>query len=177
MDHTMELAKYPIGQFKSPDPIQDDLFRSWVDSLASLPARLEKITMGLSETDLEAQYRNGSWTVRQIIHHLPDSHMNGYTRMKLALTEDNPTIKPYDENGWSNLVDVQSVDVKVSIDLLKNVHTRWVALIRGLNSAEMKRTFYHPANEVKVSVAEQAGLYAWHGEHHLAHIKAALGEG
>tara|TARA_B100000678_G_scaffold265585_1_gene249816 strand:+ start:1602 stop:2153 length:552 start_codon:yes stop_codon:yes gene_type:complete len=172
--NALERKKYPIGKFESPNAIQDDLFSSWVRSMETLPSRLEEVVSSISMDQLDSQYRPGSWTVRQVIHHLPDSHLNGYTRMKLALTEDNPTIKPYDENGWSLLTDVQTVDVQVSLDLLKNIHTRWIALIKGLNSAEMKRTFYHPANKVKVSVAEQVGLYAWHGEHHLSHIKAAL---
>ncbi len=171
----IELKKYPIGKFVKPNQVEDRLLQEWIKSLEHLPNELAKITVGLSEEVLQEQYRAGSWTVRQIIHHIADSHLNGYTRMKLALTEDNPTIRPYDENGWSVLADVESVPVEVSIELLKNLHIRWVALIKGLNTAEMSRTFYHPENKVNVTVADQIGLYAWHGEHHLAHVKEALG--
>ncbi len=171
----LELKKYPIGKFQRPEKISEDTLRLWIKSLEDLPGRLRALVADVSDEELELQYRPGSWTVREILHHIPDSHMNGYMRVKLALTEDNPTIKPYDENGWTRLADVQSVDVKVSLDLLKNVHVRWVALAKSLNTAELRRTFYHPENKVSVTVAEQIGLYAWHGEHHLGHVREALG--
>lgn len=172
----LELKKFPIGKFQWPEQIGEDTLRIWIKLLADFPGRLRALIVDVSEEQLEQQYRPGSWTVREILHHIPDSHMNGYMRVKLALTEDNPTIKPYDENAWTQLADVQSVDVKVSLDLLNNVHIRWVALAKSLNTAELRRTFYHPENKVSVSVAEQIGLYAWHGEHHLAHIREALGK-
>lgn len=171
---SLEIKKYPIGKFQRPEQISEDTLRLWIKSLEELPGRLKALVSDVSDEMLDRQYRPGSWTVREIIHHIPDSHMNGYIRVKLALTEDNPAIKPYDENGWTRLADVQSVDINVSLDLLKNVHTRWVALAKSLNTAELRRTFYHPENKVSVSVAEQIGLYAWHGEHHLAHVREAL---
>ncbi len=172
---SLEIKKYPIGKFQRPEQISEDTLRLWIKSLEKLPNRLKALVSDASDEMLDQQYRPGSWTVREIVHHIPDSHMNGYIRMKLALTEDNPTIKPYDENGWTRLADVQSVDISVSLELLKNVHIRWVALAKSLNTAELRRTFYHPENKVSVSVAEQIGLYAWHGEHHLAHVREALG--
>ncbi len=171
----LELKMYPIGKFIRPDHITDEKLKIWIKSLEELPSRLARLISDATPEMLERQYRPDSWTVRQIIHHLPDSHMNGYIRLKLALTEDNPTIKPYDENGWTQLADVQSVEVDVSLELLKYVHIRWVALAKSLNTAELRRTFYHPENKVTVTVADQIGLYAWHGEHHLRHVREALG--
>ncbi len=178
MDKTaLELKKYPIGKFERPETIHNELFQKWLASFSSLPERLEKVLENITADRLLLQYRPDSWTVQQIVHHIADSHVNGYIRLKWALTEDNPTIKAYHEKAWSGLADVREVDVKVSVELLKNLHHRWVTLVQSLNTAELKRTFYHPDNKVHVSVAEQTGLYAWHGEHHLAHIETALREG
>jgi len=126
---------------------------------------------GLSESQLATPYRPGGWTVRQLAHHVPDSHINSYTRFRLALTEDNPVIKPYDEKRWAELGDVATVPVEVSLGLLESLHARWVPLMRSLSAADWKRSFRHPELGA-VSLENNAALYAWHGRHHVAHITA-----
>lgn len=166
---------YPIGKFSRPDHITDEQLADWLGSIEQLPGKLEKLVANLSSEQLEARYKPGSWTVRQVIHHIPDSHFNGYSRVKMAATEDNPTIKPYDQDGWSMLADVSETDVKISIDLLKALHHRLVHFLRSLDNEQLERTYHHPEDKNVVSIKEFMGLYAWHGEHHLAHIKLALG--
>lgn len=173
-DKSLELKRYPIGKFERPEEIRKELLKKWLKSLEQFPGDLENLLAHISDDDLESQYRPGSWTVRQIVHHLADSHINAYIRVKLALTEDRPVIKTYREMAWSELPDVEFTDIQVSLGLLRAVHQRWVTLLRSLNTAELKRGYYHPENEMEVSVAESIGLYAWHGEHHLAHIREAL---
>ncbi len=172
----LEIKKYPIGKFKSPKTIEPDLYQSWVRSLEAFPGALRTTLKAVDEDQLAARYRQGGWSVRQLVHHIADSHMNGYIRMKMALTEDNPIIKSYQEKGWARLADTDTVAIEVSLALLENLHERWLALIRNLNTPELSRSFYHPENKMSITVAECVGLYAWHGQHHLAHIQMALRE-
>jgi hypothetical protein len=125
---------------------------------------------GLSETQLDTRYRDGGWTVRQVVHHVPDSHLNAYTRLRLALTENAPTIKPYEEARWAELPDARTGPIEISLSLLEALHHRWVALLRKLGAAEGARTFLHPEHNRQITIDELIAMYAWHGEHHVAHI-------
>ena len=140
-----------------------------IDDIAQTPAKLRAAVTGLSEAQLETPYRPGGWTVRQIAHHVPDSHMNSYMRFKLALTEDAPTIKPYAEDRWAELADTKATPIEVSLTMLESLHDRWVRLLRSLTAEEWKRTFRHP--ELGAMTLEKTlALYAWHGRHHVTHI-------
>jgi hypothetical protein len=142
----------------------------WVTDLAELPEQLIVAVRGLSDSQWETPYRPGGWTVRQVVHHLPDSHLNGYVRFKLALTEEEPVIKPYLEAEWARLPDVDATDPDVSLRLLDALHRRWVVLLRALDPAQMKRRIVHPEHGRAIELLEYLGMYAWHGRHHLAHI-------
>jgi uncharacterized damage-inducible protein DinB len=139
--------------------------------MAALPQRFRKAVSGLSDSQLSTPYREGGWNVRQLIHHVPDSHLNAYIRCKLALTEDSPTIKPYDQEAWANLADSALTPAEVSLSLLEAVHTRWVTLLRALTPDDFQRKFNHPETGVQ-SVDSTLAFYAWHGNHHLGHITA-----
>ncbi|GEM48025.1 YfiT family bacillithiol transferase [Deinococcus cellulosilyticus] len=165
-------SRYPIGRFipgETQDPIQ---VNRWIDAIAAAPAHYHALVTGLSDEALDLTYRDGGWTIRQVMHHVPDSHTQAYTRFKLALTEDNPTIKPYDEHAWAQLADY-SLPVAPSLAMLEAVHTRWVHLLRSLTEEQFNRTFNHPESGI-LPLWHVVGLYAWHSEHHLAHIKMAL---
>lgn len=165
--------RFPIGRFKFPESVSAEERVGMLSRMAAAPARLRTLATGLSEAQLQTPYREGGWTVRQVIHHLPDSHMNSYVRFKLALTEDEPVIKPYDEAAWANLGDTAGTPVETSLTLLEALHTRWVTLLRGLTDAEWKRTMRHPVNGL-LRLDQVLALYAWHGDHHIAHIQNAL---
>jgi hypothetical protein len=141
----------------------------FIDDIEQTPASLRTAVKNLSPQQIETPYRNGGWTVRQVVHHVPESHMNSYIRFKLALTEDEPTIKPYMEDGWAELADVRSTPLEISLALLDSLHDRWVRLLRTLRPENWKRTFRHPELGV-VSLEKNLALYAWHGRHHTAHI-------
>ena len=162
--------QYPIGRFEWPAAVTADDRRNWIDQIQQAPARLRAAVEGLTAKQLDTEYRPGGWTVRQVVHHVPDSHLNSYLRFKLALTEEKPTIKPYDQTRWAELTDSRTADVATSLTLLDALHSRWVTLLRSLSDAEMGRQFIHP--ELGVVVLENnLALYAWHGRHHVAHIK------
>jgi len=161
--------RYPVGKFKFPDAVSVDERRKFVDQIARTPAELRAAIGGLSDSQLDTPYRPEGWTVRQVVHHVPDSHLNSYLRFKFALTEEEPTIKPYPEDLWAELPDGKSGPVEVSLTLLESLHSRWVALLRSLTESEWKRTFRHPDLGV-VRLDQNAALYAWHGRHHVAHI-------
>jgi hypothetical protein len=167
----MDHLRYPVGQFHFPDSVSAQELAVFIDQIAATPARMRDAVAGLSESQLATPYRPGGWTVRQLAHHVPDSHINSYTRFRLALTEDNPVIKPYDEKRWAELGDVATVPVEVSLGLLESLHARWVPLMRSLSAADWKRSFRHPELGA-VSLENNAALYAWHGRHHVAHITA-----
>lgn len=165
----MSDLRFPIGKFSYGGPPNEHQKTIFVDDIAQTPANLRAAVKGLSDTQLETPYRPDGWTVRQVVHHVPDSHMNSYVRFKLALTEDDPTIKPYAEDRWAELADTKATPVEVSLVLLDSLHDRWVRLLRSLKPEEWQRTFRHP--EVGPMTLEKAlALYAWHGKHHVAHI-------
>jgi hypothetical protein len=161
--------RYPIGKFERAENLTEAQRREFIDAIAETPARLGAAVAGLTPVQLDTPYRPGGWTVRQVVHHVPDSHLNSYVRFKLALTEDEPTIKPYDEGRWAELADVQATPIETSLALLENLHKRWVILLRSLGTADWMRKFRHPERGV-VTLEQTLGLYAWHGRHHVAHI-------
>lgn len=165
----MTDLRYPIGKFHFAGPLTEEQKKTCLDDLAQAPAQLRAAIKGLSEAQLETPYRPGGWTVRQVVHHVPDSHLNSYVRFKLALTEDEPTIKPYAEDRWAELADTKATPVEVSLTMLDALHDRWVRLLRSLSPEEWERTFRHP--ELGAMTLEKTlALYAWHGRHHVSHI-------
>ncbi|EHQ88928.1 YfiT family bacillithiol transferase [Desulfosporosinus youngiae] len=165
----MDELKYPIGQFNFSEEVSDVQIPGLVAHIEALPDLLLKSIGGLSEEQLNCSYRPAGWTIRQVVHHIADSHMNGYVRFKLALTEDCPTIKPYDEAQWAELEDAVNMPVDVSLRLVESLHKRWVRLIRSLSSTQLDSEFRHP-DIGNVSLKKATSLYAWHGNHHLGHI-------
>jgi len=161
--------RYPIGPFTWEGKASEEERRRFIGQIEETPARARAAVEGLSAGQLDTPYRPGGWTVRQVVHHLPDSHLNGYVRFRLALTEEAPAIKPYDEKRWAALSDAQTAPVDVSLELLESLHRRWVLLLRSLGPAEFARTFRHPETGVQ-NLDKYLGLYAWHGRHHVAHI-------
>lgn len=167
----IEQLKYPIGKYTPPETITTAHLAEWVTSIATLPQHLEEAVNGLTESQLDTPYRPDGWTVRQVVHHLADSHMNAFIRFKLTVTEDNPTIKPYLEDRWAQLAD-SSMPVQVSLELLKALHARWIVLLQSLSPSDLERTYFHPQYQYTVPLARVVGLYAWHSNHHLRHITA-----
>ena len=165
----MSDLQYPIGKFHFAGPLTEDQRRSAVNDIATAPTNLRLAVKDLSEAQLDTPYRPGGWTVRQVVHHVPDSHMNAYVRFKLALTEDEPTIKPYEQQLWADLPDTKSTPVEVSLTLLDSLHERWAQLLQSFTASDWKRTFRHPELGI-VSLEKNLALYAWHGRHHIAHI-------
>jgi len=161
--------RYPIGKFEMQGQITAEERQRLINEIAEAPARLRAAVEELSPDQLETPYRPEGWTVRQVVHHLADSHLNSYLRFRLALTEDEPTIKPYDEGAWAKLEDARRAPLEVSLTLLDALHERWVMLLRSLAPTDFARTFRHPEQGV-VPLDRNVGLYAWHGRHHIAHI-------
>ena len=165
----MPDPRFPIGKFNYEGAPSAGQREKFIAEIEQTPAAIRAAVQGLSPKQLETAYRDGGWNLRQVVHHVPESHMNAYIRFKLALTEDEPTIKPYAEDRWAKLADVQSTPVEVSLALLENLHARWVVLLRGLDEEQWKRGFVHPEMGV-VPLEKSLALYAWHGKHHTAHI-------
>jgi uncharacterized damage-inducible protein DinB len=165
----MTDLRYPIGKFSYAGRLTEDQKRAFLDDIAHTPKNLRAAVQGLSEAQLDTPYRPGGWTVRQVVHHVPDSHLNSYVRFKLALTEDEPIIKPYAEDRWAELADTKGTPVEVSLTLLDSLHDRWVRLLQSLTPEEWKRTFRHP-DLGAMTLEKTLALYAWHGRHHVAHI-------
>ncbi len=163
--------RYPIGEFKFEGPLTEDQRRACFDKIEETPARMRAAVAGLTEEQLEMPYRPGGWTVRQVVHHVPESHMTSYLRLKLAVTENEPVIKPYDEDSWAKLDDAQQAPIELSLDLLESLHKRWMWFLRTLKPDDYQRTFRHPEIGV-VSIDKNIALYAWHGPHHVAQITA-----
>ena len=164
----MTDLRYPIGKFHFDGPPTEQQRKKFIDDISQAPANLRAALEGLSDQQLDTPYRPDGWTVRQVAHHVPDSHMNAFVRFKLALTEDEPTIKTYEESLWAHLADAK-LPVEPSLALLENLHTRWVALLKSLDEPEWKRRFVHPALG-PMSLEQTLALYAWHGRHHVAHV-------
>lgn len=165
----MSDARFPIGKFIFDGPLDPTQRQRFIDDIAQAPSALRAAVHGLTPQQIETPYREGGWTVRQVAHHVPESHMNAYIRFKLALTEDSPTIKPYMEDRWAKLRDVESTPIEVSLTLLDSLHDRWIRLLRTLEPSDWKRTFNHPEMG-SVSLEKNLALYSWHGRHHVAHI-------
>ena len=163
--------RYPVGTFAPPETFDATLRTAFVEQIAAAPAALREAVAGLSARQLDTPYRDGGWTVRQVVHHLPDSHLNAYTRFKLALTEEQPLIKTYEEARWAELPEARVADVALSLALLDALHARWVTAIRVLPREAFARTLRHPDLGV-MSVDLLLALYAWHGRHHVAHVTA-----
>lgn len=163
--------RYPIGKFSWPaQPLTDGERRSAISDIAATPAKIRAAVKGLSEKQLDTPYRPGGWTVRQVVHHLPDSHLNAYTRFKLAMTEDNPVIKPYDESAWAELPDGRGPHVAESLALLEALHARWVFLLERMQPSDFQRPLKHPEHDRKLTLDMMLAMYAWHGKHHVAHV-------
>lgn len=164
--------RYPIGQFTCPSEVQEKDIQMWIKEMTTLPSRLNALTASLDELGLTKKYRDNSWNVRQLIHHFFDSHLNGYMRMKLALTEDNPVVKTYEESEWVKLIDYE-LPIRVSLQLLESLHERWTYLLKNLTATQLQRSYQYPDGS-KMRIDQSIALYAWHGNHHLAHIQQAL---
>ncbi len=171
----MTDLQYPIGKFVKEDTVNDQQRIELIEQIAAAPAHLRAAVAGLSEQQLNEPYRPGGWTVRQVVHHLPDSHLNAYIRFKLAVTEEQPTIKTYEEKLWAELHDAKTSPIEPSILLLESLHKRWVIFLKSLHHSDFSRTFYHPENGM-MRLDYLLRLYAWHGRHHVAHI-TSLREG
>jgi hypothetical protein len=166
-------VRYPIGPLRPTKSLSPADRSKEIERIAQTPAAVRRAVHGLNDAQLDTPYREGGWTIRQVVHHLADSHMNAYVRLKLALTEEKPTIKPYDEARWAEIPDSRSLPVEVSLRLLETLHERLIATLRSMQPADFARTFYHPEHRRELSIDELLGMYAWHGDHHTAHITRA----
>jgi len=165
----LEALQYPLGKYQAPAIIDEAQRKAWIRQIASLPVQLASAVHGLHDEELDTPYREGGWTVRQVVHHVADSHMNSQIRFRWALTEETPLIKAYEEGLWAELPDAKTLPVKVSLDLLDGLHRRWIALLLRMTDGEFKKTLRHPSAG-ELSLEWMLGLYAWHGRHHTAHI-------
>ncbi len=171
MDDGHEQLRYPIGRFEAPDKHYPEMQTEWIAAIEALPKWLDLCIENLDAEQLDTPYRPGGWTVAQVIHHIADSHMNGYIRLKMALTEDSPVIKPYDEKLWADLADVFIEPVNISITLLHALHRRWGQMLRNMQPSDWERNYYHPEHERYVPLWEMADQYAWHGRHHMEQVR------
>ncbi len=169
----MKNLQFPIGKYKSIKNPSNEVFNEWVRTIASFYNDIQKLVEGVKEADLKKTYRDGSWTIKQLVHHIADSHTNAFMRFKLALTEDKPTIKPYFEAEWSKLTDYQG-SIDSSLRIIEGMHIRWVELLKGMNDSDFKRTYIHPEFNKEYDLIEALCQYDWHCRHHLAHIELAL---
>lgn len=168
----MNDLRYPVGRFDHSSDVSHQQLAAWIDEISALPAALRRAVEPLNDDQLDTPYRPGGWTLRQVVHHIPDSHLNCYVRFKLALTEDEPTIKPYDEARWAELPDSRA-PIGVSLSLTEAVHARWTMMLRAMPDADWRRRFIHP-DSGPTDLDRAAGSYAWHGRHHLAHITGTV---
>lgn len=169
----MTDLRYPIGRFDHIGAVERGDRDRWIEDIAALPEAMRSAVTGVPADVLDTPYRPGGWTLRQVAHHVPDSHLNAYVRFKWALTEDAPTIKPYDEVRWAELADIDTTPIRTSLDLLDALHARWTTLLWHLTEADWARTFDHPESGIQ-RLDVVVGSYAWHGRHHLAHITTTL---
>ncbi len=166
----IEKLKYPIGKFIKPIPITTDTITTWIAAISTFPKSLSIEVITLTDKQLDTQYRTDGWTIRQVIHHCADSHMNSLIRLKLALTEEQPTIKPYFEELWAELDDTKKMSIQPSLKIIEGIHERWTVLLNNLPNEHFSKTFIHPEEGKKIRIDEYIGMYAWHCNHHLAHI-------
>ena len=170
----LENLKYPIGKFKKPLTIDKNQISNWISDLENFSKQIKLVTNNISSTELNWAYRFNGWTVKQIIHHCADAHINAFIRMKLALTQVVPVINPFNEESWANLIDGNTDDISGSIAIIEGLHKRWVLLLQNLSSTDLKRDYFHPGTNEKVSIETAIAMYAWHCNHHLAHINLAI---
>ena len=161
--------RYPIGKF-DPKPFSEDQKKDWLNDIKFFPQTLENSILNLDEAQLNTPYREGGWRVKQLVHHVADSHINAYCRFKLGLTEENPSIRTYEEQIWAELNDIDTVPINVSLTLLHALHVRWYATLKDLTDEDWMRTIFHPAQNKTLTLWHLLGTYAWHGRHHVAHI-------
>lgn len=162
---------YPIGKY-IPQPFSQSQLQEWLLDIETLPLQLEYAITNLDEAQLDTQYRPGGWTVKQLVHHVADSHMNAYIRFKLGLTENNPPIKPYDQGAWAELKDTHNLPVNISLTLLHALHKRWYEVLVNIQQEEWDRTVYHTEHKKDMTLWYLLGMYAWHSKHHVAHVRA-----
>ena len=172
-DQDLEQLKYPIGKLQLPETIDFEQIKLWIDNLSQLPDKLTLEVQGMTDAQLDTFYRPGGWTARQVVHHLADSHMNSYIRFKWAMTEENPSIKGYNENIWSTMQDARQAPIDSSVDLIRGLHARWVFMLKSMSESDFQRTFFHPEFDRTMHLDRMVGLYSWHGDHHLGHIRNA----
>lgn len=168
---SLEKLKYPIGKPQILEDITNEHIDNWIAVLEEFPKRLDSLVTNLSEQQLDTPYRDGGWTIRQVIHHCADSHHNSYTRFKWALTEDKPVIKAYYEDRWADLFDSSAAPISLSLNSLTALHAKWTYFLKGLSSYDLEKVFIHPDGNEEVSLSENIGIYAWHCNHHYAHIE------
>ena len=173
-EQELQQLKYPIGQFKCPDQITAAHIDTWIEVLESFPLRLANLVLPLTDAQLDTPYRPGGWTVRQVVHHVSDSHHHSYIRFKWALTENKPVIKYYFEQHWAALDDSKYGPIKMSLDHLNAVHVKLVYLLKSLNDEQLDKSFIHPEHNEEVTLKKNIGIYAWHSNHHFPHIKSLL---
>lgn len=169
----LQALKYPIGGLSFPKEISTAMMQEWIDNIASFPNQIKTAIEGLNEAELNWIYRPDGWTIKQVIHHCADSHMNAFIRFKLALTEEIPTIKPYLEASWAQLADTTEVEVDHSVRLLEALHYRWAVLLKSMTEEDFQRKFHHPELKRDLRLQSNLCLYSWHCQHHLAHVKQA----
>lgn len=165
----MDDLRYPIGKYQV-QPFSESQLKEWLIDIQFLPQHLENAILNLDEQQIDTPYRPDGWTVRQVVHHVADSHANAYIRFKLGLTETNPAIKPYDEVAWANMNDTAVVPLNISLTLLHALHTRWVEVLKAIKMDEWNRTVFHPEHKKEMTLWFLLGMYAWHGRHHTAHV-------
>lgn len=169
----LESLRYPIGKLSIPKEISEEQISEWIEIIESFPSKVREITENLSDEQLDWKYRPDGWTIRQVVHHVADSHINSIVRFKVALTEEVPTIKPYLEDKWAELADSEA-PISISLSLLDGLHARWAILLKSMSEDDFKRKLFHPEQGRELSLTFMLGLYAWHCRHHLAHIKQGL---
>ena len=167
---TLEQLKFPIGKFEKPTTITKDDLLNWISEISTFPSRLKNEVNHLTNQQLNTQYRPEGWTIRQVVHHCADSHMNSLMRLKLTLTEDQPTVKPYYEESWAELADSKNMPIEPSLKMIEGIHERWTVLLNNLSESDYSKIFIHPEHGKAFRIDENIGMYAWHCNHHLAHI-------
>jgi len=167
----MEHLQYPVGKYNPPAEIKPEHIQQWITEIEAMPSLMKAAVKAFTAKQWQTAYRPEGWTGQQVVHHVAESHMNAFIRVKLALTEDNPTIKPYLENKWANLPDVNKTAPEISIQLLEALHIRWVTLLRCMATTDFERTFFHPEKQSSMTLAYATGLYAWHCRHHVGHLE------
>lgn len=169
-DEDLQKLKFPIGNFKSPDTFTLDDHKTRISSIRELPKALNAVINGLSEAQLDTPYRPGGWTARQLVHHIADSHMNAFTRFKLGLTEENPTIRPYDQNAWCDMEDAKVLSPDASLKIIEGIHSRWTYILENMGEEDFSRLIFHPEMNKSLHLGKMLALYSWHSDHHLAHL-------